>query len=59
MAFVVDDLQTEHGRLESLGLSPTAVKELSHKGQPLARFFFVQDPDGYRIEVIQRQGRYL
>lgn len=58
MAFVVDDLQAEHGRFESLGLSPTAVKELSHGGEALARFFFVQDPDGYRIEVIQRQGRY-
>jgi len=24
----------------------------------MARFFFVQDPDGYRIEVLQRHGRY-
>jgi lactoylglutathione lyase len=23
-----------------------------------ARFFFVQDPDGYKIEVLQRHGRY-
>jgi len=24
----------------------------------MARFFFVQDPDGYKIEVLQRHGRY-
>jgi len=24
----------------------------------LARFFFVGDPDGYQIEVLQRHGRY-
>jgi lactoylglutathione lyase len=23
-----------------------------------ARFFFIQDPDGYKIEVLQRGGRY-
>ncbi|HWT62050.1 MAG TPA: lactoylglutathione lyase, partial [Ochrobactrum sp.] len=25
----------------------------------VARFFFVEDPDGYKIEVIQRGGRYV
>ncbi|MCA2453487.1 lactoylglutathione lyase, partial [Vibrio alginolyticus] len=25
----------------------------------LATFFFVTDPDGYKIEFLQRQGRYL
>ncbi len=58
MAFVVDDVQAEHGRFERLGFTPTAVRELSREGLALARFFFVQDPDGYKIEVIQRQGRY-
>ena len=24
----------------------------------LARFFFATDPDGYKIEVIQRGGRF-
>jgi lactoylglutathione lyase len=24
----------------------------------MARFFFVQDPDGYKIEVLQKHGRY-
>jgi lactoylglutathione lyase len=24
----------------------------------MARFFFVEDPDGYKIEVLQKHGRY-
>jgi len=27
-------------------------------GGLMAKFFFVQDPDGYKIEVLQRHGRY-
>ena len=27
-------------------------------GDVIARFFFVADPDGYQIEVLQRGGRY-
>jgi lactoylglutathione lyase len=27
-------------------------------GSLMARFFFVQDPDGYKVEVLQRHGRY-
>ena len=38
---------------------PNPVKEMFREGEMLARFFFVQDPDGYKIEVIQQRGRYL
>jgi len=31
---------------------------VAHEGKTLARFFFVADPDGYKIEVIQRGGRF-
>jgi lactoylglutathione lyase len=58
LAFAVDDLEAEHARFEREGLSPRPVKEMGHGGEPLAKFFFVQDPDGYLIEVLQRQGRY-
>jgi lactoylglutathione lyase len=34
------------------------MREMKHDGKMLARFFFMQDPDGYRIEVLQRHGRY-
>jgi lactoylglutathione lyase len=57
IAFVVDGVRAEHARFTSLGLSPTPVKELNHEAQVLTRFPFVQDPDGHRVEVLQRQGR--
>jgi lactoylglutathione lyase len=58
VAFVVDDLEGEHDRFEKLGLAPEPVKEIQNNGTLLARFFFVNDPDGYRIELLQRQGRF-
>ena len=58
IAFVVDDLDAEHRRFESAGLSPRKLVDFQHDSKMLARFFFVQDPDGYEIEVIQRHGRY-
>jgi len=58
IAFSVDDIDAEQRRFEAEGFSPTAVKDFAHDGKPLARFFFVQDPDGYKIEVLQRGGRY-
>jgi len=58
IAVCVDDLAGEHARLEALGFAPTPVKEMRHGGDVMARFFFVQDPDGYKIEVLERYGRY-
>ena len=49
------ELTVNHGQL---GLSPTPVKEFHRDGALMAKFFFVQDPDGYKIEVLQRHGRY-
>ncbi len=58
IAFVVDDLDSEHARFVAEGLHPNPVKEFHHEGHLLAKFFFVTDPDGYRIEVLQKHGRY-
>ena len=58
LALSVDDLEAEHARLVAGGLDPTPLKELKLEGRPPARFFFVQDPDGYKFEVLQRGGRY-
>ncbi len=58
IAFVVDDLDAEHARLAAAGLAPRDVKEFMRDGALLAKFFFVADPDGYQIEVLQRHGRY-
>jgi lactoylglutathione lyase len=58
VAFAVDDLDAEHARFTSAGLTPNPVKEFHREGALLAKFFFVADPDGYRIEVLQKYGRY-
>lgn len=58
LAVVVEDLESEHARFEAEGLSPRKLVEFERDGALLAKFFFVQDPDGYEIEVMQRHGRY-
>lgn len=58
LAVTVEDLDAEHERCTGLGLEPTPIKEL-YTGERLAvRFFFLTDPDGYKVEIVQRQGRY-
>ena len=59
LAFSVDDLDAEHERMKSKQLKIRDIVEFKRDGTLLARFFFVEDPDGYKIEVLQRQGRYL
>ena len=58
VAFAVADLDAEHARFKALGLAPRDIVEFKRDGALMARFFFVQDPDGYKIEVLQRHGRY-
>lgn len=58
LAVAVDDLVAEHARLERAGLKPNPIKEFHREGSLMAKFFFVQDPDGYKIEVLQKHGRY-
>jgi len=58
IAFVVDDLDAEHGRMTAAGLGPRKVVDFKNAGERVARFFFVADPDGYQIEVIGKGGRF-
>lgn len=58
LAVSVDDVDAEHARMSGEGIEPTPVKEFHREGALMAKFFFVQDPDGYKIEVLQRHGRY-
>lgn len=57
-AVSVEDAAAEHARFEAEGLSPRKLVDFAPGGEVIARFFFVQDPDGYEIEVLQRGGRY-
>ncbi len=58
VAVAVDDLDAEHARFVDEGFAPNDIKEFHRDDALMARFFFVQDPDGYKIEVLQRHGRY-
>lgn len=58
LAVVVDDLAAEHARLTEAGLAPRKLVDFQNAGQRIARFFFIADPDGYQIEVIEKGGRF-
>jgi len=58
LAVSVGDLDAERARMERAGLNPGPVRELKRDGAVLGRFFFISDPDGYKIEVLQRGGRF-
>ena len=58
IAFAVADLAAEHARFTAAGLAPRKIVEFERDGKLMAKFFFVEDPDGYQIEVLQRHGRY-
>jgi lactoylglutathione lyase len=59
VAVCVDDVKSERQRLVELGMSPNDVREFRNdSGELLARYFFIQDPDGYKIEVLERHGHY-
>ncbi|MDC0434268.1 VOC family protein [bacterium] len=59
LAFSVDDLDAAHSAIEAMGAEPRKIVEFEREGKLFARFFFVNDPDGYDIEVLQRHGRFL
>ena len=59
LAISVDELRDEHERFTKLGLKPGNIVELNRDGKLFALFFFLIDPDGYKIEIVQRHGRFL
>ena len=58
VAFAVDDLEAEHERFAAEGLNPQQLVEFREGDELIAKFFFVTDPDGYKIEVLQKHGHY-
>ena len=59
LAVSVEDLEAEHARMQAAGHSIGSIVDFKNGDLPVAKFFFVTDPDGYKIEVIQRGNRYL
>ena len=50
LAIGVDDLEKVHADFEAAGYDVTELKGLTPES---SKYFFVKDPDGYKIEVIQ------
>lgn len=58
VAFIVDDIEAHHERLKYLNFEPKKIVDFNKDDKLFARFFFVTDPDGYQIEVLQKMGRF-
>lgn len=58
LAVVVDDVDAEHARFTAEGFTVGRLVDFNNVDVPVARFFFATDPDGYKIEVIQKGGRF-
>jgi lactoylglutathione lyase len=58
LAVVVDDVDAEHARFTAAGLPAGKLVDFKNGDVAVAKFFFATDPDGYKIEVIQRGGRF-
>ncbi|KZN47332.1 lactoylglutathione lyase [Pseudoalteromonas luteoviolacea] len=58
LAFGVDDLNAIWEKANKLGYSPMDIKEFYNREQLVAKFFFIRDPDGYQIEVIERNNTF-
>jgi lactoylglutathione lyase len=55
---VVRDVAATRESLVARGYEPAPVKEFKRGEELLARYFFIQDPDGYKIEMLERHGHY-
>lgn len=58
LAVLVEDLAAEHARFEAEGFNPRKMVKFAPDGKLVGKFFFVADPDGYEIEVLERGGRF-
>jgi lactoylglutathione lyase len=58
LAFCTDDLDELHRRFADNGHQPGEIRQL-RAGDSVASFFFVTDPDGYKLELLHRSGHYI
>ena len=58
LAVVVDDLEEVHATAAKANSTPGDIVDFRPGGERVARFFFIKDPDGYQIEVIEKGGRF-
>ncbi len=53
IAFYVTDIEKAHAHHKSLGYETTDLKRISDKS---SRIYFVTDPDGYKVELIENNN---
>lgn len=58
IAFTVPDVAAEHARIVALGISCSAVGDYIALGRLQTRFFYLYDPEGNEIEILEAMGRY-
>ena len=58
LAFAATDIELLHNEAVSKGYQPKEVKSFYNGETLVAKFFFINDPDGYDIEVIERSEFY-
>ena len=58
LAVIVDNLEAAHATATKANSSPGDIIDFRPNGERVARFFFIKDPDGYQIEVIEKGGRF-
>jgi lactoylglutathione lyase len=58
LAVAVSDLEAEHRRLAQLGVRVELLTEYHANGRRQTRYFYITDPDGNQIELLEATGRY-
>lgn len=59
LAFTVKDVNAEHHRLRALGYPCGDVSDYRANGKLQTRFFYLYDPEGNEIEILEAMGRYV
>lgn len=58
LAFAQTNISLLYEQAKSLGYSPNDIKYFYDKEDLIATLFFIEDPDGYKIEVIEKSSIY-
>lgn len=58
VAFTVTNVAAEHARISALGVACGEVSDYVAHGRLQTRFFYLYDPEGNEIEILEAMGRY-
>ena len=58
VAFTVADIAAEHARIRGLSIACGDIAEYAANGRLQTRFFYLYDPEGNEIEILEAMGRY-